>query len=237
VISGISGNRALDPQVAHTFEAALGSSLFSSRWNVRLNILVNGFFNLVHGKVEYIQSGNFIRADNSSDLRTAGIESSLKFAYRRAVTGHVNYSWQKTAVSKCLLADPTLCRKNSELNYLYPTHLLGFGAAYRSRLLRLRLSLYGYLVGERWASQSNRAENIPSASGAGFDYKAYSLPSYVVLNCAVSTFDLKLFAGRETVFSVALYNLLNTGIVEPGFNGIDTPGLGLTLMGSLQQRF
>jgi len=237
VISGISGNLTLDPEVAHTFEAALGSGLLLFGRDLRLDLLVNGFLNLVNGKVEYVQAGNFTRAENSSDLRTIGVESGLRARLRRDLSAYFNFSWQQTTARACLLDDVSLCQRQAEMNALYPATLLSFGAAYRLPAWRLRASLYGAYVGRRWASQANRAENVPFTGGGGADAKAYRLPSYLLLNLVLSTPSLGWSVLRRTAFSLGLYNLLNTGIVEPGFGGIDTPGLGLTALASLRQRF
>ncbi|MBK8481213.1 MAG: TonB-dependent receptor [Proteobacteria bacterium] len=237
VLSGISGNLRLDPEVAHTFEAALGSGILLFERELRLDVLVNGFLNLVNGKVEYVQAGNFTRAENSSDLRTIGVESGLRARLREQLSAYLNFSWQQTATRACLLADVSLCQRQAEMNPLYPTTLLSFGAAYRLPALKLRASLYGAYVARRWASQANRAENVPFAGGGGFDSKAYRLPSYLLLNLVLSTPSLSWGPLRRTAFSVGAYNLLNSGLVEPGFGGIDTPGLGLTALASVRQRF
>ncbi|MBK6846767.1 MAG: TonB-dependent receptor [Proteobacteria bacterium] len=237
VISGISGNLKLDPEVAHTFEAALGSGLLLFGRELRLDLLVNGFLNLVNGKVEYVQAGNFTRAENSSDLRTVGVESGLRARLRQDLSAYFNFSWQQTKARACLLDNVALCQRQAEMNPLYPATLISFGAAYRVPAWRLRASLYGAYVGRRWASQANRAENVPFTGGGGADAKAYRLPSYLLLNLVISTPSLRWSVLRRTAFSVGLYNLLNTGIVEPGFGGIDTPGLGLTALASLRQRF
>lgn len=237
VVAGISGNPDLEPETAHTFESAIGNGWLLLGRRVRVDLLLNGFFNLLQGKVEYIQERNFTKAANSSDLHSAGVEWSLRASYQQRADAYVNFSWQRTVVRRCLLDDAQLCRRLSEVNPLYPDLLLSFGATLRHAPWRLALSLFGTFVGERWASQSNRTENLPAAGGAGFDRKLYELPSYLLLDLALSTFNLRLWGERETRFRVGLYNLLNVGPIEPGFNGIDTPGLGLTALLSARQQF
>lgn len=236
VLSGISGNLRLDPEVAHTFEAALGSGALLFGRDLRLDLLVNGFLNFVNGKVEYVQAGNFTRAENSSDLQTLGVESGLRARLHETASAYFNFSWQRTATRACLLDNASLCQRQAEMNPLYPAALLSFGAAYRLPALRLRASLYGAYVGRRWASQSNRAENVPFSGGGGADAKAYRLPAYLLLNLVLSTPSLRRGVFQRTAFSLGLYNLLNTSVVEPGFGGIDTPALGLTALASVRQR-
>ncbi len=229
VISGITGNPALDVERANTFELVAGGSVLK-----HFDILVNGFVSLIDGKVEYVQAGNFIRSVNSSNLLSYGIEATATAKYD-PLSVYANFAWARTTLRTCLLADPDLCRALGEENALYPSILFNTGASYRLVAAHLVFSLSGNYVGSRWASQSNRLENLPSSDGFGFDRKAYAIPAYFLLNAMISSYGLHLWGERETVFSLSVRNMLNAATTEPGFSGIDIPGRGLTVLLSAKQ--
>jgi outer membrane receptor for ferrienterochelin and colicins len=233
VLTGISGNNQLKPEMAKTWEFVLGGKFF--RW---LDVQADGFYTLIQKRIEYVQSGDFIKAVNSGNAHTVGIEGSAAFHHkteRHTVGAYANVSWQRTQMKTCLLDDAAECDRLMEFNYLYPSTMAKGGLSYSWRPLHMSFALDGTYVGSRLASQSNRLNNLPDYTQGGFDHKAYRLPSYLLLNLRLSSSDLRLFRGRETVFSIAAHNLLNSGIVEPGFNGIDTPGLGRIVMLTIKQ--
>ena len=237
VVSGISGNLELEPEVAHSFELAVGGHAEFFGGRLLVETLANGYTNLVDGRVEYIQAGNFIQARNSSDLLTVGFESTLRASYKRTLRGYINLSWQTTSRRKCLLADEAVCLALDELNPLYPGVLTSFGLRYRIQRWKTSVSTYGVFVGGRWSSQSNRAENLPSLDGAGADFKAYRLPAYLRWNFVLSSDALELWKGHPALITLAVYNLLNVSAPEPGFAGVDVPGDGISSMLSLRQAF
>ncbi len=227
VISGIVGNEQLKSETARSYELALGGNLFRT-----VNVLVNGFYTDLRNKVEYVQAANFTRAKNSSDVASAGVEGSVQVGVG-AFTGYLNLSWQRSFMQRCLLDDESLCQQLGEFSYLFPEVLASAGAVYRLERLRTTASLSGTLVGERWASLSNRQQRVPSESGAGYDFKAYRLPAYLLLDASVSSRLLEWGEGGGLSVTLTAKNLLNQATVEPGFSGIDIPGLGRTVLLSL----
>ena len=64
----------------------------------------------------------------------------------------------------------------------------------------------------------------------------YSLDSYILVDLTLSSVGIRFFDAGETVFSLSFrYRPLE--IVEPGYGGIDIPGLGSQLLFRMQQNF
>ena len=95
-------------------------------------------------------------------------------------------------------------------------------------LPRLTVDVSWKMVGERGASQGNIIAN---------GNNSYALPSYSSLNAAVSAVLTPFGPMRETRLTLSGRNLLNQKYFEPGFGGIDIPGLGLTIMLNATQSF
>ena len=232
VDAGITGNKKLKAQTAKTYEIALGGQLHN-----RISFLINGFYSSIISKVEYLQVKNFLKAINSSDIESYGYEGVIKFKYK-SLAAYTNFSWQNTNMSKCLLkGHETNCDQLKELNYLYPESLFNFGITYYVSNIYSVFNFSASYIGERWASQSNRLENLPDENNYGFDLKAYKIPDYFLMNFTVSSKDLKLFKSNETVLILSCKNILNHGIIEPGFAGIDTPNPGRITVLTIKQGF
>jgi outer membrane receptor for ferrienterochelin and colicins len=229
VTSGISGNLDLQPQKAYTWELAVDGT-----FKGKLEVNADGFLSVIQEKVEYSQFENFVRAENSSDIITYGFEGMLRYRPVPQASLYANVSLQNSVVTECLLKEDEQCDQLSEYMYLFPHVITNFGGDYTFKKIRTTLSLYGTYVGDRWASPSNRQENVPKLDQGGYDYKAYQVPGYVLLNLSVLT-RLKLMFDKDTMFRLNIMNALHQGIVEPGFNGIDIPGPGFTLLFSVQQ--
>ena len=233
VTSGITGNEGLSAQKAHTLEGALGADLADG--TVKLHL--NGFYNRIHDKVEYLQDGIFTRAVNSADVYSYGFEAVVKARLQRELEGYINLSWQSGGVLRCLLSDADRCAQLREFNYLFPELLANAGLTYSWKSQNTKVSLSGTYVGKRWASQSNRLESIPSNNGSGIDSKAYAIPQNFLLNLSLLKRQARLINDHDTTFALTVNNLLNQATIEPGFNGIDIPGQGLTVMFTTEQGF
>ena len=93
---------------------------------------------------------------------------------------------------------------------------------------RLMFDVSWKVVGERGASQSNIAAN---------GNNSYALPRYNSLNAAASVVLTPLGRTHETRLTLSGRNLLNEKYFEPGFGGIDIPGMGLTILLNATQSF
>jgi len=111
---------------------------------------------------------------------------------------------------------------------LVPSYWGLLGARFSLPNPRLTVDVSWKVVGERGASQSNIAAN---------GNNSYALPSYSSLNAAASTVLTPFGRTRETRLTLSGRNLLNQKYFEPGFGGIDIPGLGLTIMLNATQSF
>ena len=84
-------------------------------------------------------------------------------------------------------------------------------------------SLWDSLSGEYYRSFKNKED--------------YSLPSYGLLDIGIASLGIKVFGEQETRFTLKCSNLLDQRYVEPGFLGIDVPGLGRRIAVRMEQNF
>jgi outer membrane receptor protein involved in Fe transport len=207
------GNPALKVQNASTGELA-GTVRLGTRGELSLNLFVTS----ISGRVEFTQRGLFLEARNAANEWFAGGELDGRINLHSSLQLRAGAS-----VSRLLQRDRTsaiFVTGSTPDQPLYPAisgHLL---ADWHLPWVGLRLIPEVSLIGPREASQSNVLER-----GA-----LYSLPAYVFTAVTLSMPERKLFANRATRFSLRVTNLLGTTITEPGFNGVDVPTVGRTVL-------
>lgn len=210
----VQGNPNLKAQTAHTGELVAGYGLG------RLGeISVNLFVMDVVGRVEFVQRGLYLQAQNQVDEWVVGGEVDGRFKVADPLNVRVSVGVARTvaqAAGKLLTGAPEVT------NPLFPAiqaHLIG---DYALPWYGLRLSAEVSYIGARTASQSNALEYGAS----------YELAPYIYTAAALSLPEQKLFGAlfgdRATSVSLRVTNPLGTAYAEPGFGGIDVPGLGTT---------
>ena len=207
----IKGNPELGAQRADTVEIVGGYEI-GEKGSVSANV----FLNRIDSRVEYVQRGSFLTAENLTDEWIAGGELllDLNFLSKRllvdlglglAKTLSTSYSAESVIQSTVEISQPLypLFQGHLTLNYLIPWQ-------------ELKVSVQSFYVGSRSASQSNIIE-------AGHEY---SKAGYFLLGLAFSTPEFQWLGAKKTQFRAKIDNLLGTSYSEPGFGGVDLPGMG-----------
>jgi iron complex outermembrane receptor protein len=210
----VQGNPSLSQQRARTYELAGGYEIADIGY-----IAVNGFATQIRGRVEYLQQGLFLSAENTleewyagGELETrikpvTGLDLQVSVAYARQVRGERREA--SVVVNAAEVAQP-----------LYPSIQLHAQASYESAV---RMHPGGYArfsyVGPRTASDQNAA-----LAGA-----SYQLPAYGVLDLALTARE-EFWEGRASRLGVKVENVLDHRYVNPGFGGLDLPALGRSFL-------
>ena len=213
------GNPELKAQTAQTAELAAAYGFGHERGEISVDL----FGTRVNGRVEFVQRGLFLSAQNVLDETVAGGEFDLRYSILRELrlrfSGGVAHTVNKT-VGPLLVGAPDVT------NPLYPTYQANLFGDYWLTAAGLRVSVEVSYVGPRTSSQSN-------ALVVG---ESYTLPAYVFTAATLSTAGRRLFGDRETSASLRVSDLLGQQWAEPGFTGTDTPTLGRTVMLTLVQQ-
>ena len=213
----IRGSPALKPQHAYTGEAS-GSWRLPSQLG---EVTANAYFMTVANRVEYVQTGLYLQAQNVQDDYVVGGEvdarvSPLRWLQLRLAVG--------VARSIAVDANQAIVGLPEVRNALFPAVQAHASASF---ILpgEIRLTPELSWISERSASQSNALQNG----------NAYAVPAYVYLGFAASTPTYKWLAGRGTSFSLRVSDLLNRRWAEPGFGGVDVPTQGISGLLTLNQ--
>jgi hypothetical protein len=110
----------------------------------------------------------------------------------------------------------------------YPGWMVNAGVGTPLGKLPVNLFTEARYVGWVPASQSNFTAN---------GHELYSIPPAFVADLTFSNADLYLFGDQETSLSFKVSNLFDTLYIQPGYGGIDYPGLGRTFAVRLRQSF
>jgi iron complex outermembrane receptor protein len=207
-VGDVLGNPHLLPQYVHTVEGELSYrplKFLSLRSDLAYSILLD--------KAEFAPQGVNQVAHNSGTVYSLSWESEVTAAYKDRLKGYVNFELNHTDRQVGYVGYRASLIGTQ--NILYPNVQLHVGAAGQIPIpkLPLTLTVEGSYIGARRASEDNML-----AAGV-----AYSLPDYFMLGASLSTNAVRLFNGRETVFSVVGRNLLGTNAADPGFAGVDYP--------------
>jgi iron complex outermembrane receptor protein len=206
----IKGNEKLGPQTAHTFEAALAYGFPDSLGEVQLNLFATD----VLGRVEFLQRGSYLVAENIANELVAGAELYAVYELSKALrmTGSASVARTVARSDHSVVEDP-----RRVLNPLYPWFQLhGIVDYVLPWAGGVQLSAEASLIGPRSASQSN------SALRSGM----YFLRPY--FSGAVSaSLHRKFFGPRTTAINLRVSHILDNH-VDSGFAGVDVPSQGLT---------
>ena len=223
---GIIGNPNLKPEKAKTIEWALMGKL-----NNKFLFNTNIFYTEINDKIEYLlpygQTSN-ITANNISQINSAGFETELKLQNNNFIS-HINYSFQKSIIEK---NNPILGKIKTNTT-LYPNHIIKFGEDFKCSSIKMLFGLEGKIVGYRLASEQNSFIYDP----INYATNKYKLDPYINLDLIISTINLSLFKGSETLFSLKIYNLLNSNYSYPGYKDYDIPGLKRYWIFNIIQKF
>ena len=207
----------VEPQHATTGEVFFGTQLTD------LNVGVNVYYSRITNFAEFIFTEDIVLPfpKNVANINAIGAELDLKFmpAKMPNLRGFGNLSYVHTDQSS-----------EEEESYQRPlfAHISGnFGASYDWVKSHLRFFAIGHFIGERSADRYNVFKNKED----------YSLPSYGLLDIGIASLGIKVFGEQETRFTLKCSNLLDQRYVEPGFLGIDVPGLGRRIAVRMEQNF
>jgi hypothetical protein len=192
-------------------ELASGYRLPDERGEIALNVFATD----VVGRVELLPLGIFVQAQNIQDEWVLGGELDASLWPWRPLRLRLLAGVAHTVARS---AEAALAGRPQVTNPAFPSVQAHLVADWRAPWLGLRLSAEASLIGPRSATFSN-------ALLRGADY---SLPAYFYSAVAVSTAGLRLLPAGETSVALRVSNLLNTAFADPGFGGVDVPGLGVT---------
>lgn len=214
---GIVGNPDLKPERAKTIDWAIIGELLDN-----VNFSTNIYYTEIDDKIEYLlpygEVSN-IRAENVSNIYSAGIEAELNANYSN-ISGYLNYSYERSILEK---NDPLLDQIRVK-TALYPSHMIKFGNVITFPKLYSKINIEGKYISTRIASDQNNFIYDPIA----YAVNRYELDPYFIFDIMISSADLEIIKGSKTRFSLKIKNVLNTEYQYPGFKDYDIPGLGRT---------
>jgi iron complex outermembrane receptor protein len=211
IFGDILGNRDLKPEQAQTVEAALLWAPLR-----QLDLLGNAYYTHVTDKIGFVTIGGNSRAVNQSQLDCVGLESEAKWRWNW-LHGSLNSSIQATAAAA---TDSTSAASSAPRPESYPAAIINCGVGAPLGPLPLGAYLEGRLVSTVPATQSNFAAN---------GLVDYELPTAFALDLTFASKEWTLGDGALSA-SLKLANLLDSPLAQPGFGGIDYPGVGRTLL-------
>ncbi|HEY9722036.1 MAG TPA: TonB-dependent receptor, partial [Oscillatoriaceae cyanobacterium] len=217
IYGDIVGNPDLKPERANTLEGLVTFSPSSTvDWTSDI------YYTHVADKVTFLlQNGNPV-AVNLGQLDSAGIESGVDWRWA-FLDGFFNTSLQKTVqTTSDGFADP-----NGEIEP-YPYWMANAGIGSPIWHLPLGTFLEARYVGWVPSSQSNFVAN---------GHEAYEIPPAFVVDWTVTSRDLYWNADKETIVSFKIANLFDAQYTQPGYGGVDYPGLGRTFWLDFSQGF
>ncbi|HIA12703.1 MAG TPA: hypothetical protein EYN69_11640 [Flavobacteriales bacterium] len=217
LFEGVALEEKVSPQYAITGEIFFGTRLTD------LNIGVNVYYSRITDFAEFKFSEMIVLPypENSANINAIGGEIELKFVPTKIpnLSAFANLSYVHTDQSS-----------KEEASFKRPlfAHSSGnFGASYDWEKSHLRFFAIGRFIGKRLADKYNIFKNKED----------YDLPGYSLLDVGISSLDIKIFGEQETRFTLKCSNLLGQQYVEPGFLGIDVPGLGRQVVFRMEQNF
>lgn len=208
----IQGNPSLLPQTAHTVEVS-GGYTFSAHADVSLNV----FATYARDRVEFIQSGLFLQAQNVGSEWVMGgeLEARWRPLPSLRLRGAAGFARTLGAPGANLLTSALQVR-----NPLFPALQIHGAADYTLPWLGLKVGAEASYVGSRSSSQSNALRNSA----------AYAMPGYAFTAASLTMPARPVFGQLESRASLRVSNVLNTHYADPGFGGVDVPAQGIAAM-------
>lgn len=205
----VIGNSSLRPQKIHTAEYQISyrpDNFFGLTTGVSYNWLLN--------KAEFSPQGINQVARNAAQQDTFTWETRAEFKHYDDFSGYATFEWlksQRTLGDVGYAADLV-----GNANSVYPPYIARAGATVGLPSLHqvpLSLGAEGMFVGPRHAADASVLAN-----GGQFD-----LDPYVTANAFLTTRDLYIIPGHETVIALRGYNILGQVGPDPGFSGFEYP--------------
>src|SRR5262245_49634226 len=219
-IQGSKNVRAASPLVPQTVQS--GELVLNYICGDRLSVNVWGYMQAVTAQVAFEKDlGGTFYGQNEVAPTTYGAEIDVTARlWRCEPYARVSKPWFKNSFQ--VETGPDVPPP------LVPSYWGLGGVRFSLPMPRLTFDVSWKVVGERGASQGNIVANGGNS---------YALPQYNLLNAAASAVLTPLGRTRETRVTLSGRNLLNQKYFEPGFGGIDIPGLGVTIMLNAAQSF
>ncbi|MCO7226997.1 TonB-dependent siderophore receptor [Pleionea sp. CnH1-48] len=219
---GPSPNANLKPQEANTTEIFIGTQFFK-----QINAGLTLYQTKVNEFAEYDTIASNPQARNRGEIEAYGLELELKYQSKSGIDAFFNLSSVETKVS----TDTQVGIQVSDQTRLYPQTILSTGISKKLKALPLRWFITSLYIDERAADKSN-LPFLPIGS-----QQEYFLPSYNIVDLGIATFNWYPLGNNETQVRLKLKNALDKRYVEPGFGGIDVPGIGREIRLSFSQIF
>jgi len=219
-IQGSKNVRAASALVPQTVQS--GELVLNYISGDRLSVNVAGYLQSVKDQIAFQQDlGGTFYAQNEGTSTSYGAEMNVTArVWRLEPYARLSKQWFENSfqVGMGPAVPPPLV----------PSYWGMGGVRFSLPVPRLMFDVSWKVVGERGASQSNIAAN---------GNNSYALPRYNSLNAAASVVLTPLGRTHETRLTLSGRNLLNEKYFEPGFGGIDIPGMGLTILLNATQSF
>ena len=205
----VVGNDSLKPQRIRTLEYQL-----SLRPNQFFGVSSGVSGNWLYDKAEFSPEGINQAARNTASQKTFTWETRADAKHYDDYAGYASFELVR---SKRELGEVGYAANLvGTANIVYPPYIarLGASAALPSvPSVPLSAGFEAMFVGPRHAADASVLAN-----GAQFDLKAYA-----TANAFLTTRDLYLIPGHESVVALRVYNLFNAGGPNPGFSGFEYP--------------
>lgn len=221
------GNPNLKPEKANTFECAVGGTI-KEKFNIEFNV----FQNTITDKVELQPYASNIMAVNSAEIKSLGAEASIIFSGNNFNT-YINYSLQRSTITR---VDMFSEQEYTLRTKIYPTSMIKGGLIFFVSKPSINFNIEGRYIGQRIASPENTFAYDP-VNYLTDSENAYKLDAYFLLDLLISTRQIQLLKGKETLLSLRITNLLDQTYHYPGFNDFDIPGMHRFYKISLNQSF
>lgn len=220
----ILGNRAVRGQVPLLPQVVESAELVQViRLRKFIEIVPSLFWQQFNKTIEFAATTAGYYAKNTEPRRSWGIELTGRFMLNQ-LQGHLGFSFLHPLATQSGLSK---LDKLSAMPF-FPTWWISSGLTVPLPKVYLRLTGIARYASQRGPSEQNYLLN---------DYKPYALPSYVNLDVAISSMNLKIWGPDETVARVLIRNCTNNRQSEPGHVGFDLPVIGRTIVLELNQTF
>ncbi len=205
----VQGDPGLKPQTIHTVEYQVSyrpNAFFSATSDVSYNWLLN--------EAEFSPQGINLVAQNTASQTTFTWETRIDLKHYDDCAAYA--SWEYLYARRDLGEVGYAAQLVGNRGVVYPPYIgrLGVSASVPTPPdLPLTIGAEGMFVGPRAAADASVLAN-----GGQF-----TLPPYVTLNLFISTRNLYLIPGHESVIALRGYNVLGTRGPDPGFSGFEYP--------------
>ncbi|MGC4114006.1 MAG: TonB-dependent receptor [Myxococcales bacterium] len=214
----IQGNPDLQVQNEETIDLGAAYRLPNGLGEIAANVYVEA----VAHRVEFVQTGLYLEAQNVSNEWVLGGELDARVNVHRSLQLRLTGTFARTVASTTDTDLEGMPRATNQLFPPYQLHLLG---TWTLPWANIKVAPELSYVGPRAASSSNALE-----LGT-----AYEIPGHFYTALALSLPPKNLFGSTETSITLRLTNLLDERYAEPGFGGIDVPASGFGAMLTLTQ--